>query len=500
MNWKITKNNKPIGIADIPRGNVQQLRNALINQCRQGKRVVSFFGHPDRKGMVLFAVLTDDQNSRLLVACADLGAERAYPSITPEVPALHLFEREIFEQFGIEPQGHPWLKPVRYPFRRFDPSQNIGNYPFFRIEGEDIHEVGVGPIHAGIIEPGHFRFQCRGEKIHHLEIQLGYQHRGVEELFVGPINPGEPRFKPHLAERIAGDSAVAHATAYAQIMESLARIEVSRRAQAIRAIALELERIAVHVGDLGAISNDIAHLLGSAVFGAIRTAVINTSLSLCGSRFGQGLIRPGGVLYDLDDELKERMKRTLNKVLEDVIRMSESMLATSSVLSRLEKTGIVTKQQALDIGLVGPVARASGVAMDTRADHPFGNYRYFPIHKITMPGGDVFARTFMRYVEIKQSVNFILEQLEHFSREGSLSDPVENLMAEGFCVSMVEGWRGEIAHVVLTDIQGNPVRYKIKDPSFNNWLGLAIAVRNNGISDFPLCNKSFNLSYSGHDL
>jgi Ni,Fe-hydrogenase III large subunit len=496
MNWLITKNNKVIKLSDIPELSIDEFRVNIIKECKDDRRVVSFFGVKKEDKIILYAVLANDEHSSLLISSTSFKSEKSYDSITQEIPSFYLFEREFYEQFGIEPLNHPWLKPVRYDFRRFDKSRTIENYPFFKMEGGEIHEVAVGPIHAGIIEPGHFRFMCDGENVNHLEIQLGYQHRGVENLFL----QGSILRKSHLAEEIAGDSSIAHNTAYSSAIESLAEIEISKRAMAIRAIALELERIATHLYSLSGIANDVAYLPASSAYGATRTLVINTSLAICGSRFGRGLIRPGGVVFDIDEKLISKIKDNLKKVEDNVELISETMFNSPSVLSRLEKTGIVNQETAKRIGLVGISARASGFKIDVRADHPVGAYRYFPIYKIVLEGGDVFARAYIRYIEIKQSINFINEQLKNISGNGSLFQKVEKFSPDSFVLSIVEGHRGEIVHTALTDNSGNVFRYKIKDPSFNNWFGLALAVRNNGISDFPLCNKSFDLSYAGFDL
>jgi len=497
MNWIITKNNKPVKTKDIPQISIDILRKDIIEHFRNGKRVVSFFGNKQKDKIVLYVVMADDENSRLFISSSLFAENKEYQSITVEAPAFHIFEREFYEDFGIVPLGHPWLKPVRYSFNRFDHSKKIDNYPFFSMAGDEIHEVAVGPVHAGIIEPGHFRFMCHGEDVYHLEIQLGYQHRGIEELFASKKNP----FILHnLAESIAGDSVIAHTIAYTNSIESLSNTEISRRAMAIRAIALEMERTAIHIGDLGAIANDIAYLTGNSVYGATRTLVINSLLAICGSRFGRGLVRAGGVNFDIDFKFAEQLKITLSKVYSDIELMSETMFSQSSVLSRLEKTGVVEREKALEIGMVGPAARASGVSIDVRADHPYGMYYYSPVHKITLDNGDVFARAYIRYVEIKQSIKFILEQLDILSEKENILNKFGALASENFVVSMTEAWRGEITHTVITDKEGNITRYKIKDPSFNNWYGLALAVRGNGVSDFPLCNKSFNLSYCGNDL
>jgi Ni,Fe-hydrogenase III large subunit len=497
MNWIITKNNKSVKAKDIPQVSMDVLRREGIEHFRNGKRVIAFFGVKNKDKVILYIVMADDENSRLFVSSSVFDKEKSYQSITTEAPVFHIFEREFYEDFGIVPLNHPWLKPVRYSFNRANPSNKIENYPFFSMEGDEIHEVAVGPVHAGIIEPGHFRFMCHGENVYHLEIQLGYQHRGVEALFAEKKNPV---LLHNFAESITGDSVIAHTTAYVNAIESLSNTEIPRKAMAIRAIALELERVAIHIGDLGAIANDIAYLTGSAVYGATRTLVINSLLAICGSRFGKGLIRAGGVNFDIDLKLAGQLKTTLDKVYKDVELMSETMLSQASVLSRVEKTGIVEMEKALEIGMVGPAARASGVAIDVRQDHPYGMYLYSSVHKISLQSGDVFARAYIRYVEIKQSIRFILEQLDGLSEENNISNKVGALSSESFVVSMTEGWRGEVVHTVITDKEGNISRYKIKDPSFNNWYGLALAVRDNGVSDFPLCNKSFNLSYCGNDL
>jgi len=491
MSWVKTKNGKTIALKDIPELSLPELGQEIAKECRKGSRMVLFFGTDQGK---IYAVVAQDVNSRLLVSSARFPENRTYLSLTKEFPALHVFERELYEEYGLVPEGHPWLKGIRYPFYRHHPENTMETYPFFQMDGDEVHEVAVGPIHAGVIEPGHFRFLCHGEKVYHLEIQLGYQHRGAERLFCGK------RFQETLAESVAGDSVIAHTSAYAMTMESLGGVQITRRAQAIRAIALEMERAGIHIGDLGALANDVAYLLGSAVYGATRTLVINSLLLICGSRFGRGLIRTGGVVFDIEKDKAEEIRAVLEKVRYDVILMSETMFSTPSVLSRFEQTGIVEKEKALQIGLVGPAARASGMTVDVRTDHPYGMYRYSPIHKSIWYTGDVFSRAYIRYMEIRQSLNYVIEMISHLPDDGIEIRPVSGLAPNSFAVSLVEGWRGETVHAAITDSTGNPVHYKIKDPSFHNWFGLAQAVRGNGISDFPLCNKSFNLSYCGNDL
>jgi Ni,Fe-hydrogenase III large subunit len=350
-------------------------------------------------------------------------------------------------------------------------------------------------VHAGVIEPGHFRFQCHGEEILHLEIQLGYQHRGIEELL--------PKQKQSqqlvLVESIAGDSVIAHTTAFCSALEALAGIAPSLREQAVRGVAAELERVAMHLATLSGIATDIGFALPAAAFGGLRTAVINLTASICGSRFGRGWIIPGGVRFDLDLPLIEKARRTLGEVLTKFSDIEALFLNSSSALARMEEIGTVTVKHARAAGLVGLAARASGIACDVRADYPYGIYRYSSVPSPTLDSGDVYARAKLRALEVRNSIQFIFEQLDHLPAPKPKS-LLKDLAKNAFTIALTEGHRGEITHVLLTDSDGQLAQVKIKDPSFHNWHGLALAVRENGISDFPLCNKSFDLSYAGHDL
>ena len=402
---------------------------------------------------------------------------------------FHIFEREFYEEFGIEPLNHPWLKPVRV---------NQDSYPFFEMKGDDVHQVAVGPIHAGVIEPGHFRFMCHGEKVYDLEIMLGYQHRGVETLF-----KKNKCFNNRLAESICGDSVIAYNMAYSQLMEVLSNTQVTNKAEIIRRVALEMERIAIHIGDMGAISGDIAYLMGASIFGVTRTLVINTMLEISGSRFGRGLINVGGVNFDIDKNLAKKIISVLDEVSKTVDRTTKVMLKNPTVISRLERTGVVSMENAKALGAVGMAGRASGIDLDSRFDLNDKWYTSLDVVKPFKATGDVHSRFKLRYKEIKQSMKIVkklLEKLESYEQEQTLLPAKFELSPNTFAISVVEGWRGEVVHVAITGADGELLRYKIKDPSFNNWYMLAMAVRNNGISDFPLCNKSFNLSYSGNDL
>jgi Ni,Fe-hydrogenase III large subunit len=355
--------------------------------------------------------------------------------------------------------------------------------------------VGVGPIHAGVIEPGHFRFQCHGEVVFHLEISLGFQHRGIERALIGGPNK---RTIPYM-ETLAGDTSIGHATAYCQAVESLSRCQTPLRAQVVRGIALELERLANHTGDLGALAGDVGYLPTAAYCGRLRGDFLNATAAICGNRFGRSLVRPGGVGWDIDRPRAEQLTSRLQPALRDVDGAAELLWNSRSVQARFEDTGIVPHQVSEALGLVGPAARASGVDRDVRRDFPSGIYRFALIPVMSWPTGDVLARAYVRWLEIQRSGQFVLEQLSALPASPVRNEPGP-LAPHSLAVSLVEGWRGKICHVAITDASGAFAHYKVVDPSFHNWIGLAMSLRDQAISDFPLCNKSFNLSYCGHDL
>ncbi|MDE2221534.1 MAG: NADH-quinone oxidoreductase subunit C [Candidatus Omnitrophica bacterium] len=474
-------------LEQVPVMDEASFRREILKSCETGGRLVNLFGyHAQDKNLYLCAVIGMDQEGKLSVFAARMpGGQVHFESLTPVLPQAHLFEREIAEQFGIIIQGHPWLKPVR----------SHQDYSFYEIRSEETHEVAVGPVHAGIIEPGHFRFQCHGEEILNLEIQLGWQHRGVEKM-MAEISLERAML---VAESIAGDTVIGHGTAFCNIIEALSDTEVPLQAEMIRIIALELERLANHVGDMGALSTDIGFLPVSAYFGRLRGEFLNLSMELCGSRFGRSLCRPGGVLFSLGPEMIEDFRRRLLKAQKDFMEIAELFFSTSSVLSRLESTGRISRQTAEELGLVGPAARSCDLERDVRTDYAFGMFRFQHIPVSTVVSGDVYARALIRRLEAQRSIEFLLEALDQIP-SGELLKKPSALKPSHMALSLVEGWRGEIAHVAITDAQSRLMRYKVKDPSFNNWIALSLAVRGAQISDFPLCNKSFNLSYAGHDL
>jgi Ni,Fe-hydrogenase III large subunit len=496
------KNNGLIRRQDIPLLNYADFSDMVVHLLSQEENhCVNYFAFSEGAHLKAVIVIADDRSDDLMISSFVLesGSGHRLQSLTPRINALHIFEREIAENHGVIFEGHPWMKPLRYAFNRADSSQLMQDYPFYTIGSHELHEVGVGPIHAGVIEPGHFRFICNGENVLHLEIQLGYQHRGIEQLMIRKENLIQ---RTVLAEGIAGDTTVGHTFAFAGLMEALGTLNPNERLDMERSLALELERIAMHTGDIAALCTDVAYGLGANIFGILRTGIINFTQLWCGNRLGRGMIRVGGTYTPFTQELATSLLEVLKDFENRFMELAHHTYKLSSVENRFDDIGTVTRAQMLSIGAVGMAARMAGLHRDIRVSHPYAGYLNHPIEAVVLPEGDVFSRFLLRRKEIRASLNWIRDVISTFDFETVTHPPTKEitLQADSLAVSLTEGWRGEICHCALTDKEGRLAVYKIKDPSLHNWKALELSLRNLEISDFPINNKSYNLSYCGFDL
>jgi Ni,Fe-hydrogenase III large subunit/Ni,Fe-hydrogenase III component G len=438
-----------------------------------------------------------------------VGAPPAAPVIvslaTFHYPASR-FEREIADLLGIRAHGHPDPRPLvrhgfwpddYFPLRKDAGVRDFEDdgrpFPFQQVGGEGVYEIPVGPVHAGVIEPGHFRFSVVGETIIDMKSRLYFTHKGTEKLF----EHRTPADGVALAERISGDTSVGHALAYCQALERLAGVDVPARAKYLRVVLLELERLYNHVADFGMIANDTGFAVAHSHCFRIRERLLRLHKRLTGNRLLRGGLIPGGVAADLP--LGVDLIAEVEAALADFDEIVDITLSNTLVADRLEGTGRLTTRTARDHGVVGFVARASGIDIDMRRDHPFAAYGELDWRVPVFESGDVKARTLTRVEEARESVRLVREAITSLPA-GPLSAPVGSLPAYEPAFSLVEGWRGTIIHWVMVNGRGTLDRVKVLDPSFLNWHALSYALLKNIVPDFPLCNKSFNQSYSGNDL
>lgn len=466
---------------------------------------------PVRDTYGLYYLFTLEGSHHWVVLSTELiGNDRLFPSITPHIHAAHWYEREIRDMFGLIPQGHPDLRRLvrhehwpkgMHPLRKDFPWDRVlgrqqGEHRFRHIEGEGVFEVPVGPIHAGIIESGHFRFSVAGEPIMQLELRHFWKHRGIEKLFEQQtLIDALP-----LAERVSGDTAVGHGLAYCQAVETLLHLEVPRRAKYLRTLFLELERLSNHLGDIGAMCNDTAYALAHAHCGRMKERIMQLNDRLTGSRFLRGAIRVGGVTRNIDNGRLAEIVEELNRIQLDFSEVGAIIFANASLTDRLETTGILHERTAWDHAVMGVVGRASGMDCDLRRDRPFAAYDALPVNVALYRYGDVRARLRVRGDEIHESIRLIRELRGKIPDGPIANEPSRSPDPGDWTLSAVEGWRGEILYMVMAGEGGRIHRCKVRDPSFVNWPAIQWAVLGNIIPDFPLINKSFNLSYAGNDL
>lgn len=490
---------------------LQEVCNFLYHTRKLPLKTVAAADERDtRNAFRIFYVFGIPKINVFLAPYIELCGTESFPSLTRQIHELSGYEREIKTFFGLSPEGHPDPRPIilhenwpdnLFPLRKdFDwqTRPDIANTPyhFRKVEGEGIYEIPVGPVHAGIIEPGHFRFSVAGEEIIALETRLGYVHKGSEKLF--EVLPSEQKVK--LSERISGDSSFGHSLAFCQAVEALAEVEVSSRAEYLRVIYAELERIANHLGDIGAIMIDASFSFGGSNGARLREIVMQWNERLTGSRFLRGVNVLGGVTRDIDSSLGKELAQGLDELKEDFLEVIEVAENSVSLLNRLKGTGVLEKNIATDHGVLGVAARALGIEIDARVDYPYAAYKEMPVEIALGEGGDVYARFEVRIKEVLNSIQIIKQALHKMPQGDSIIAPMKGLRKKSFSIGVVEGWRGDIVYFVATDDNGNISRVKVRDTSFLNWGLFPHVVTNDVVPDFPLINKSFNLSYSGNDL
>ena len=450
--------------------------------------------------MALFDPATGD----FAIASLDL-VDAAYPSIGRHHAAAIRLERSIFDLCGVVAEGQqdtrPWIDhgkwPLKHPLSKSPgEGQSHEPYAFLAAEGEGLHQIPVGPVHAGIIEPGHFRFNCAGETVVRLEARLGYTHKGIEKLLEGKSLNDAAR----ICARISGDSTVAYSVAFARAAEAALAVEIPERAHWLRALMSELERLANHLGDIGAICNDAAFALMHAHCGILREDVLQASKLCFGHRLMMDCALPGGVACDIAKDGEEVLKRLLRGIDERLPRLVNLYYNTPSLMDRTRNTGYLDPDLAASFAAGGFVGRASGRRFDARQAFGIEPYRQLSFDVAALREGDVNARVWIRIEEAQQSLALIGQILRQMPQGAIKTALPAGLGETREGVAVVEGFRGDILLWLRLDESGQILRCHPRDPSVFQWPLLEAVIENNIVADFPLCNKSFNCSYSGHDL
>jgi Ni,Fe-hydrogenase III large subunit len=444
----------------------------------------------------------------LLLSLRLPGTSATYPGLADIYPAAERMQRAAADLCGVraqDPDQRPWLRHAAWPegylplvsdlppVAGVEPA--VDQYSFVRVTGDGVHEIPVGPVHAGIIEPGHFRFSVVGEKVLKLEERLGYVHKGIEQRFSGLTASGGQR----LAARVSGDSAVAYSWAYCRALEGIAQVTVPARAEWLRAIALECERIANHLGDLGALGNDAGFAFGLAQFSRLKELWLRAIEAALGQRYLMDFIVPGGVFTDPQEPQLAALATCAMQIAKTALNLRDIYDEHAGVRDRFAGAGIVSPELAARLGLCGLAGRASGQPHDLRIDMPCIPYTELSVRRVTCREGDVAARVAMRFDELQESARLI-DELVRTLPKGRSRTPVPALTEAGMGVGIIEGWRGPILVALRVAADGRILRCHPHDPSWQNWPVLEHAIIGNIVPDFPLINKSFNLSYSGHDL
>ena len=478
-----------------------------------GYPLVNMFANDERNisgKYAVFYIFSDRVVGKHIIVKIEIEPnETNFLSISLKIPAASQYEREINDMFGITPINHPDLKRLvfhgnwpdnEFPLRK---EFELNNKPpfahnetkFLKVEGEGVYEIPVGPVHAGIIEPGHFRFSVAGEPVINLEAQLYYTHKGIEKLAEG----SSIEKCLYIAERISGDETFTNSLAYCQGIEKIAGVDIPERAKYIRVIFAELERLTSHLGDLAGICLDTAYGFAAFQFRMIRGWSYLAADELCGMRFLRSVNKLGGVRKDFvlgkEKSLIERFYR-IKSELTDTVNIIK---ANNMFIDRVENTGVLQQNIAVDLNAVGPSGRAAGIRYDVRKAFPYAAYKFLDFNISEHNNGDVNCRMNVKIEECFESISLIIKSIESMPM-GNIIEPINSVKPYRFALGITEAPRGENIHWVMTGENNTIMRYKIRTASFCNWPCLCYAVQGNILSDFPLINKSFNLSYAGNDL
>ena len=502
---------KNLSILKADAENFTKIVNSLVDH---NYRLAFLFGTDDRaqnKTFGVHAMLAPANSNEWIQVTTELPeGNPKYPALTKTIMAAIWYEKYMMDMFGVVAEGHPdprrlvhhenvpmGTHPLRKDFA-WNTVMKHDNVPFpmLHVEGNGIFEIPVGPIHAGIIEPAHFRFNVAGERIITLEGKLFFTHKGIEKLLEGKSVAAALPF----VERISDDASASHALTFVQAVEIIAGHKVSERAELLRTMVVELERITMHIHDMANIAGMGTGFSIMAAHGfRIKENLVRLSDELFGNRFWRGFIVPGGVSKDLSTAELKKLHHGLKSIIEDMRDILKIGLESDGLLERMVTSGILRPEAAKAYGAVGISARGTDNKMDTRADHPYAAYDKLKLRVVTKSGCDVFARYMIRVEEMDNSFEMIEEILELLHKtEGKVKADLK--FGKGEAMSAVEGWRGETLHFVRLNEQGLIDRIAVRDPSFCNWPLFGEIGPGNIIPDFPLCNKSLNLSYSGNDL